>query len=383
MYSFNSKKDLSLFPKVENMEMKADISLLKTLMSFRSHSKSKMERKYAKWIRKWVKKNIPEAIISTDSFGNTYVIKGDAELYPCCISHLDINSDDRVVNFTALEVGDWLMGVDLDTGLQCGLGADDANGNLIGLQLLQKLDVIKVVFTLEEEIGGNGAYALNKDFFENCSLIAQADRNAYAGPELITYTNGLQICSDEFVSTIGYLMDKYGYNEGRGSFTDVGCAAKTEKFNCVAFNSNAGYFDEHTNEEVTYIPALNIALNFLYEIFINFGHIKWPYKAENTVPQYGSWGVKNDRWVDRSYYDWEEHPIEWGKPEKEMWVNGIDYIADKDLDYEMSQECINKGVCPQCGYDNIDTDIDEMSWCSCCNSYYGIPQDVYAPHKDY
>ena len=57
------------------------MKLLKDL--FAIYSPSGNEKKMRKFIKWWLKTNVPEAIVKSDKIGNIYVIKGEAENYPC------------------------------------------------------------------------------------------------------------------------------------------------------------------------------------------------------------------------------------------------------------------------------------------------------------
>ena len=63
------------------------MELLKQL--YKIHSPSGNERVMKKFIRKYVRKHIPDVKIETDRKGNLYLIKGVAETYPCIVAHLD------------------------------------------------------------------------------------------------------------------------------------------------------------------------------------------------------------------------------------------------------------------------------------------------------
>ena len=100
-----------------------DVPLYMTLLKHRSHSGTPAQDKYARWLRKWLIANIPDIKVSTDLSGNILVTKGRTEFYPAFVSHMDINQE-VIKNFTPIQVGQWILGVDEDTGLQCGCGHD-------------------------------------------------------------------------------------------------------------------------------------------------------------------------------------------------------------------------------------------------------------------
>lgn len=102
--------------------------------------------------------------------------------------------------------------------------------------MLERIDTIKVAFFKDEEIGAVGSKQASAKFFHDCSMIFQMDRNSYKGLELITRTNGVKVCSKEFVEAAEPFMTKYHVTEGTGSFTDVGEIVKLAGVNCIGCN---------------------------------------------------------------------------------------------------------------------------------------------------
>ena len=51
-------------------------------------------------------------------------------------------------------------------------------------------------------------------------MILQLDRRSYT-TDLITFTNGIETCSQEFVDAASDIMNKYGYTQNRGVCTDI------------------------------------------------------------------------------------------------------------------------------------------------------------------
>lgn len=126
------------------------------------------------------------------------------------------------------------MGFDNGTGAQCGLGADDKVGIAFALEMLKRLTAIKCFFPKDEEIGGLGSKAACLDFFEDCSMLVQLDRNSYNN-DLIEHTNGIQVLSKKFKKATRSIMTQFNYEFAHGSFTDIG-VLKGRKVDCVAMN---------------------------------------------------------------------------------------------------------------------------------------------------
>ena len=64
-------------------------------------------RKFIKW---WLKNNVPEAAVKTDETGNIYVTKGEAETYPCLVAHMDQVQKTHSKDFEAIETKDIILG---------------------------------------------------------------------------------------------------------------------------------------------------------------------------------------------------------------------------------------------------------------------------------
>lgn len=103
-----------------------------------------------KYLRKHLRKhNLP---FTTDSYGNIYVTKGDAENYPTIVSHIDtvhaINHNSIVKRHKNV-----LYSIDTTTFERTGIGGDDKVGVYICLSMLHNLPACKAVFFKDEEVG--------------------------------------------------------------------------------------------------------------------------------------------------------------------------------------------------------------------------------------
>ena len=129
----------------------------------------------------------------TDSYGNVYVTKGTAGLYPCVVSHVDTvhsyNPDLKILN-----CGDLVFGFDSTTGKQHGIGADPKNGVYFAIEMLLRLDHVKVVFFQDEESGCLGSTSADMQFFKDCSFVVQLDRRSFT-TDIIEHTNGVRLLS--------------------------------------------------------------------------------------------------------------------------------------------------------------------------------------------
>ena len=190
--------------------------------------------------------DIPGVELTEDSYGNLYAKKGEAESYPCIVSHLDQVQRIHSRDFKAIETRDIIFGYSTRNHRIEGLGADDKNGIFIALQSLKKYDCIKTVFFKEEETGCNGSSHAKMSFFEDCRFVIQCDRRGNS--DLITSIGCTDLCSGKFIQDIA--PKKWGYREERGAMTDVEIL-KESGLPVSAVNMSCGYYNPHTDEEIT------------------------------------------------------------------------------------------------------------------------------------
>lgn len=260
--------------------MKVNLKLLKRLYLIDHESTN--EHDMISFILNYCYK-IPHLIFSIDKERNLFITKNttNPENYACVVAHMD-----TIHNFTSARElvikNNIITAKYIKSGIQCGLNADDCNGILVALQLLETLPNLKVCFTTQEEIGGVGAYeaANNIEFFLNVRYLIQADRRG--NKDLITHTNGIDSASEKFVEDIQSLMEKYNYSESIGTFTDIGVLAS--KLLISGVNVSCGYYNEHTFKECCNINELNNCLNFIYEIITSLDDqtITYTIKAQKS-----------------------------------------------------------------------------------------------------
>ena len=208
---------------------------------------------------------IPKLTFQMDYYNNLFITKNttNPSHYPCVLAHMDTVHTFSYARELVISNG-VITARYIGSNHPCGLNADDCNGILVALQLLEKLPNLKVCFTTEEEIGAKGAEEAvnNCAFFEDVSFLMQADRRN--ADDLIVHTNGIYSATKEFVDDIKPIMNKYSYSEAYGLFTDVGVIADFYEISGV--NVSCGYYHEHTNSECCVISELENCLNFMYEV---------------------------------------------------------------------------------------------------------------------
>ena len=283
------------------------MELLKQL--FEIHSPSGGEKKMKKFIRRYVRTNMPEVIIENDNKGNIYFTKGIADTYPCVVAHLDQVQDAHSKDFETFEYNGMIFGMSRKCRQQQGLGADDKNGLWICLKCLEEFDEIKVAMFVGEEVGCEGSSEANMSFFGNVRFVLQADRRGAS--DLITSIYGTPLATEEFLEDTNY--KEFGYRPTTGMLTDV-YTLRENGLNVCVLNISCGYYEPHTDNEVVCISDLLNCLEFVKSIIRNCKKVYkiGPCEQRGYYGFYGSYGSKNsfgkaleeeDEEIGGSYYD--------------------------------------------------------------------------------
>lgn len=237
---------------------------MKTLKKLYSiHSKSGKEGNMRKYIMKYCRQ-IENTKVVSDNVGNVYVTKGTSDIYPCIASHIDQVQTRHANDFQVYDAGDVLFGYSKSQREQQGLGADDKNGIWIALKCLRKYDNIKCVFFVGEEIGCVGSSACDISFFDDCRFVLQCDRRG--NDDFITNIGCQQLCSEQFVKDAQ--IDLFGYHEEHGMMTDVE-TLRSRGVTCSCCNMSCGYYNPHTDEEITNVDDLINCLALVEHIIEN------------------------------------------------------------------------------------------------------------------
>ncbi len=227
------------------MNTKLNYGLLKKLYAI--HSPSGKEDKMIKFLISYIKSLPGDIKLSHDAYGNLYAVKGKADFFPCIVSHADqIAGCSHPRDFRACETRDFIFGYSAKEHSFCNLGADDKNGVFLALEALKMYDCLKVVFFREEEIGCQGSSHAKMSFFDNCRFVIQCDRKGNS--DLITSIGYTDLCSEKFIQDID--PERFGYVETTGCMTDVE-VLKEKGLSISTINLSCGYYNPHTDEEVT------------------------------------------------------------------------------------------------------------------------------------
>lgn len=266
-----------------------NFDLLKALYCVFSPSNG--EKKMRRFIKRHIKNNIPEAVVTQDVHGNLFVTKGEAESYPCLCAHMDQVQDLHPTDFVCIEGQGVIFGYSPKLHKQCGLGADDKNGIFIALQCLERYDVLKCAFFVGEEIGCVGSHAADIEFFADCRFCAQIDRRGNS--DMVTSISFGNICSDEFV--IAADCETYGYAVSTGLMTDVE-ALRDNGVTASCINMSCGYYEPHTDHEFTVIEDVKKCHAFVCHLI---EHCTSVYAHKEDDYEYND---NCDEWNDYSFY---------------------------------------------------------------------------------
>lgn len=291
-------------------EVKIDNDLLSRFLAIQAPSgrEEEMVEAVVSFIKSQEFKNIK---VELDEKGNILVTKGQADLFPCFVSHLD-EANAMQSNRTILKLENVYIGINKYTGKYAGTSGDDVVGIYICLEALRRYDNIKVAFFVEEEIGTIGSSAVDIEFFKDCAFIFQPDRKG--NDEVIKYTNGIDTASDEFKSLFTDVMKEYSYKYADGTSTDVGNLIK-RKANCCGFNFACGYYQPHTLEEKVCISDVENCMNLMFKMADIVMSTGKKYDYIPTVKSYstsygrsygnygGYYGGSYGSWKDEDFYN--------------------------------------------------------------------------------
>jgi hypothetical protein len=211
--------------------------------------------------------------------GNVYITKGSANSYPCVVAHMD-TVHPIVEDLSLLTINENITGFNNVTMTQTGVGGDDKVGIFIALQCLNHFDNIKLVFFRDEEVGCQGSYLAEIDFFNNVNFVLQCDRRGNS--DFIVNAGSVELSSKDFQNDIITVIKKYGYSFNNGMMTDV-MALKEIGLPVSAANISCGYYNPHMENEYVNIPDVMNCLDMVINIIASFGHKSYYHVYNTTV----------------------------------------------------------------------------------------------------
>lgn len=338
------------------------------LLNFRSHSRSQTQIVFRDWLRGMINK-MPNTHTYVDDYGNLYVTKGNTDIFNCVVAHLDINQS--VQHHAKVYIADdWIIGIDMSTGQQIGVGHDDKAGVYFAIQALLKYDNLKVFFPLDEEAGLIGTSHCDVEFFTNVGFMVQLDRRGSS--DISDYTNGVTVVTNDTKDLLNKTLNKYGYKFTSCMCTDVGDLVYVTDIQGV--NISCGYYNEHSESEVLSISQYMNAEAFAFEVLdkmegkkhtINASkHGKYGFGSYGGYSDYSDYGDKYgglsgynyadyrskksktipmsprnfDGYDDDFYDEYYGEPIHLTSDKNQIVSNGWDYSGDplsRDYDEQM------------------------------------------------
>lgn len=272
--------------------------------------------------------------------GNIYVTKGDANNYPCIVSHTDtvhkIISDE---DYTILHDDSYAMGFNKSTNTPTGCGGDDKVGIYICLELLRDLDNIKVAFFRDEEVGCSGSYDADMNFFSDARFILQCDRKG--NTDFVSEIYGAQLQSKRFKKDVAKIIGACGYKFASGMLTDIYALNQLGVGISVA-NISCGYYNPHCDDEVVNFDDVENCLSMCKEIMKTLTKV---YKCEFKPKKQSSLSYISKYYEDVSAWD-GTYGEDTNHAEKWVKCAACDVLAEsKYLIYSRDFNC---DVCYSC-----------------------------------
>ena len=220
---------------------------------------------------------------------NIYVTKGDADAYPCFISHIDtvhkINQNMIVVEDINVE-RQVLTGIDKETGDPSGIGGDDKCGVFICLEMLDRLDNVKVAFFGGEEYGMKGSSRLRKEFFTDVGYAIQYD--SPEGNSMSMSLRGIDLFDrgSEFGKIVEGPILEHGIDHwAKHPYTDAYQVITQTDVSCL--NLAAGYHNYHRPNEYVVIDEVQNGIDLGLKLVDLLGEVRYERdKSRDHKPLY-------------------------------------------------------------------------------------------------
>lgn len=234
-----------------------------------------------------------------DSLGNILVTKGkptEGEYYGLLCCHTDTVHNYQPGEKKNIIVEDDIMYSVNDYGVPNGIGADDLAGVVMCIMIMDRLDVIKVGFYVEEETGAHGVHhscVVNKDWYSDIGWGMEFDSPAH---QFTMISSGLRLFTEEFWNVIkGPINQNYGNNiKGmKHPYSNVYYLKKY--FDFCLINWTVGYVDYHTNREKLIISEFIKSYRTALIMIEKLGNKKYymePQEPELAIDSWCDWEVE-------------------------------------------------------------------------------------------
>lgn len=302
-----------------------------------------------------------------DRMGNIYVTKGEADVYPTMVCHID-----TVHLFSPFyqvhQAGRNIFAVNKLNCDKMGVGGDDKVGVFMTLKMLEDREVFKAAFFVDEEIGCVGSRACNFEFFNDSAFVLECDRKG--SDDFVNSISGTKLYSREFSEALSPILHTYGRKEVTGGMTDVLEIAYKTKI-CVA-NMSCGYYNPHSDDEFVNIDDVFATYQMCHDIYDSLGFDLWrvtedrdEYDYYSSYGSYGAYG-KGATYANtygnrsQSYLPAKEDDFDFDE-----WNQSFGVTPERDV--ELSVDTLE---CAYCG--SLHTDFDEYNrdvYCHSCGGF--------------
>ena len=265
------------------MQQVSELQLLQQLYAI--HAPTYHEWSMIAFVWEYVETHIPEAKVQMDSWGNLYIVKGDASVgYPTLVCHLDQVQTIHSEDFEVRQEGDMLYGWSEKSQQREGLGADDKNGIYICLRCLEECPCLKVFMAVGEEKGCIGTNHADMSFFHDSLFVLEPD--CKGGKEIHVNLRGIPCASSDFVDALQAEQNGYTFTDGKSSDIFV-LTLNSISVSCA--NIPCGYYNPHKDDEYTIISELQHTLDYIKTRITTLNH-RFPhiYQSE-TQMQVAQW----------------------------------------------------------------------------------------------
>ena len=215
--------------------MNADLHELKEMHTYKRPYGSQSEAEY-------IARFLLPLGLTRDPFGNLYKVIGDKPV-TMWSSHTD--SVHHNAGRQNVVIDGKMLKLHKKSNASC-LGADDAAGNWIMMQMIRAGVPGLYIFHYAEEVGAVGSSdiaAKAPDFVKGITSAIAFDRKGY--DSIITHQGG-RTASDAFAASLGLQLEGYKADD-KGIFTDTR-SYKSLIPECT--NLSVGYFNAHSSKEV-------------------------------------------------------------------------------------------------------------------------------------
>jgi tripeptide aminopeptidase len=246
---------------------------------------------------------------SIDKNGSVYVTKGNTDVYPCVVAHIDTVHEpvEMVVNEEELpnaqgELKLSLRAYEKETGAPTGIGGDDKAGVFICLKMLEQCDNIKAFFPVAEETGCHGSKDADETFFKDVGYAIQFDSTENDTMSLTLMGVKLFEENSKFFSSVKDIILEHGLkNWHNHPYTDT--MKLKEKFDFPCLNFAAGYYNYHTKDEYVVVDDVQNTCDMAVKIIDTLGENNYTYIHKKQLIKEYDWNTQYD--YDDDYDEWE------------------------------------------------------------------------------